>query len=53
MSKLPKPIQKQKKSGITPKGKEIKQTPEGLKTMNIRKRIEEIEEQRKWDKEWG
>ncbi|EHK2889877.1 hypothetical protein J7G16_004801 [Vibrio parahaemolyticus] len=55
MSKLPKPTQKQKQFNINPKGKGkgIKRIPEELKTMGVRKRIEEIEEQKKWDKEWG
>ncbi|MDF2156043.1 hypothetical protein [Vibrio sp. CAU 1672] len=53
MSKLPKSTQKQKQFGINPKGKGIKRIPEELKTMDVRKRIEEIEEQKKWDKEWG
>ncbi len=30
-----------------------KPTPEELKKMGVRKRIEEIEEQKGWDKEWG
>lgn len=53
MSKLTKPVQKQIISGVNPKEKKINRTLEGLKTMNIRKRIEEIEEQKKWDEEWG
>jgi len=47
MSKLTKPAQKQIISGMNPKEKKIYRSPEGLKTMNIRKRIEEIEEQKK------
>ncbi|MCX8872380.1 hypothetical protein NOK74_09285 [Vibrio parahaemolyticus] len=53
MSKLPKPTQKQKQLGLNPKGKGIKRMPEELKRKDVRKRIEEIEEQKKWDKEWG
>ncbi|MCW8336720.1 hypothetical protein [Vibrio paucivorans] len=55
MSKLPKPTQKQKQKQFTinPKGKGMKRIPEELSTMDIRKRIEEIEEQTAWDKEWG
>ncbi|MCW8336443.1 hypothetical protein [Vibrio paucivorans] len=53
MSKPPKPTQKQKQFTINPKGKGIKRVPEELSTMDIRKRIEEIEEQREWDKEWA
>ncbi|EDP59554.1 hypothetical protein [Vibrio sp. AND4] len=53
MSKLPKPTKKQKQFSINPEGKGIKRIPEELKTMGVRKRIEEIEEQREWDKEWG
>ena len=53
MSKLPKLTQKQKQFSINQKGKGIKRTPEELKTMDVRKRIEEIEKQREWDKEWG
>ncbi|CAH1528339.1 MULTISPECIES: hypothetical protein [Vibrio] len=53
MSKLPKPTQKQKQFSINPKGKGVKRIPEELKTMGVRKRIEEIEEQKEWDKEWG
>ncbi|MCS0376596.1 hypothetical protein [Vibrio diabolicus] len=51
MSKLPKPTQKQKQFSINQKG--IKRIPEELKKMGVRERIEEIEEQKKWDKEWG
>ncbi|EHH2499521.1 hypothetical protein J7X13_000676 [Vibrio parahaemolyticus] len=51
MSKLPKPTQKQKQFSINQKG--IKRTPEELKKMGVRKRIEEIEEQKEWDKECG
>lgn len=51
VSKLPKPTQKQKQFSINQKG--IKRIPEELKKMGVRKRIEEIEEQKKWDKEWG
>ncbi len=46
MNKLPKPTQKQKQFSINPKGKGIKRIPEELKTMGVRKRIEEIEEQK-------
>ncbi|MCR9587281.1 hypothetical protein [Vibrio alginolyticus] len=51
MSKLPKSTQKQKQFSINQKG--TKRIPEELKKMGVRKRIEEIEEQKKWDKEWG
>ena len=47
MSKLPKPTKKQ--FSINPKGN--KQIPEELKTMTVRKRKEEIEEKKEWDKE--
>ncbi|GAJ72392.1 hypothetical protein JCM18904_3207 [Vibrio sp. JCM 18904] len=53
MSKLLKPTQKQKQLDLNPKGKGIKRIPEELKRKDVRKRIEEIEEQKKWDKEWG
>ena len=53
MSKLPKLTQKQKQLGLNPKGKRIKRIPEELKRKDVRKRIEDIEEQKKWDKEWG
>nr|WP_217906236.1 hypothetical protein [Vibrio natriegens] len=53
VSKLPKLTQKQKQLGLNPKGKGIKRIPDELKRKNVRKRIEEIEEQKKWDKEWG
>ncbi|MCX8864487.1 hypothetical protein [Vibrio parahaemolyticus] len=53
MSKLLKQKQKQKQLGLNPKGKGIKRIPEELKRKDVRKRIEEIEEQKKWDKEWG
>ncbi|MBO1659481.1 hypothetical protein [Vibrio parahaemolyticus] len=53
MSKLPNPTQKQKQLGLNPKGKRIKRIPEELKRKDVRKRIEDIEEQKKWDKEWG
>ncbi|MFM2666713.1 hypothetical protein AAFX24_17945 [Vibrio mediterranei] len=52
MNKLPKPTKKQKQFNINPKGKGIKRIPDELNTMDIRKRIEDIEEQRAWDKEW-
>jgi hypothetical protein len=52
VNKLPKPTKKQKQFNINPKGKGIKRIPDELNTMDIRKRIEEIEEQRAWDKEW-
>jgi hypothetical protein len=52
MSKLPKPTKKQKQFSINPEGKGIKRIPKELNTMDIRKRIEEIEEQRAWDKAW-
>ncbi|EAS77995.1 hypothetical protein V12G01_23303 [Vibrio alginolyticus 12G01] len=51
MSKSPKATQKQKQFSINQKG--IKRIPEELKKMGVRKLIEEIEEQKKWDKEWG
>lgn len=53
VSKLPKPTQKQKQLGLNPKEKRIKRIPEELKRKDVRKRIEDIEEQKKWDKEWG
>ncbi|EJG1281011.1 hypothetical protein CUX29_RS02720 [Vibrio parahaemolyticus] len=53
MSKLPKLTQKQKQLGLNPKGKGIKRIPDELKRKDVRKQIEEIEEQKKWDKEWG
>jgi hypothetical protein len=52
VNKLPKPTKKQKQFNINPKGKGIKRIPDELNTMDIRKRIEDIEEQRAWDKEW-
>ncbi|EME9803954.1 hypothetical protein ACT0HR_004331 [Vibrio alginolyticus] len=45
MSKSPKATQKQKQFSINQKG--IKRIPEELKKMGVRKRIEEIEEQKK------
>ena len=30
-----------------------KPKPEELKTMGVRKRIDKIEVQKEWDKEWG
>lgn len=53
VSKLPNPTQKQKQLGLNPKGKRIKWIPEELKRKDVRKRTEDIEEQKKWNKEWG
>ncbi|CAM3128012.1 hypothetical protein VIMY103929_19825 [Vibrio mytili] len=53
MSKRPKPTQMQQQFDINPKGKGIKRISEEWKTMDVRKRIEELEEQKEWDKEWG
>ncbi|AEX24987.1 hypothetical protein VEJY3_22891 [Vibrio sp. EJY3] len=53
VGKLPKPTQKQKQLGLNPKGKRIKRIPEELKRKDVHKRIEYIEEQKTWDKEWG
>jgi hypothetical protein len=53
VSKLPKLTQKQKQLGLNPKGKKLKRIPEELKRKDVGKRIEDMEEQKKWVKEWG
>ncbi|WP_175422826.1 hypothetical protein [Vibrio parahaemolyticus] len=53
MSKLPKLTQKHKQLGLNPKGKKLKRIPEELKRKDVGKRIEDMEEQKKWGKEWG